>query len=244
VPQARLGLSMAMGLAMVLAPLQIVLGDVHGLNTLRHQPAKVAAMEGHWETMRGAPAILFAIPDQDAEANHGQIGIPKLGSLILTHDPMGEIKGLKSWPRDQRPNVPIVFFAFRIMVVIGFAMVAIAATSLLLRWRGRLYDSDWFLRILIGAAPLGFFAILAGWTTTEAGRQPWVVYGLVRTADAVTPNLSGGAAAFSLVVFLLAYAIIFGAGLYYMGRLVVIGPQAVDDPHPPRRPASAARAAP
>src|SRR5262249_646527 len=153
----------------------------------------------------------------------------------------GEVRGLKSWPRDQRPNVAIVFFAFRLMVLIGFAMLGLATLSLLLRWTGRLYESDWFLRILVAAAPLGLIAILAGWTPPEAGRQPWVVYGLVRTADAVTPNLTGGAVAFSLAMFALSYAVIFGAGLYYMARLIAIGPEGADEPLDPKHPIPVAK---
>ncbi|HXV24237.1 MAG TPA: cytochrome ubiquinol oxidase subunit I [Alphaproteobacteria bacterium] len=241
--QSRLSLSMALGLASLLAPLQILIGDLHGINTLEHQPVKVAAMEGHWETARGAPAILFALPDPTVEENHFELGVPKLGSLILTHDWEGEVRGLKSWPPEERPNVPIVFFAFRLMVLIGMAMLAIALTSLALRWRRRLYDSDWFLRLTIAATPIGFIAILAGWTVTEVGRQPWVVFGLVRTVDAISPNLTGATVAFSLAVFILAYAVIFGAGLYYMLRLIRIGPQPVEELGTPKRPLSAAEAA-
>ncbi len=243
VAQSRLTLSMALGLASILTPLQILIGDLHGINTLRHQPVKVAAMEGHWETVRGAPAILFALPDPAAQGNRYELGIPKLGSLILTHDWEGEVRGLKSWPPEERPNVPIVFFAFRLMVLIAVAMLGIVLASLVLRWRGRLYDSDWFLRLTISATPIGFVAILAGWTVTEVGRQPWIVYGLVRTADAVSPNLTGATVAFSLAVFILAYAAIFGAGLHYMLRLIRTGPQPVEEIGTPKRPLSAARAA-
>src|SRR5690606_756425 len=138
VAHARIGLSMALGLVAVLAPAQLVIGDLHGLNTLEHQPAKVAAMEGHWESMAGAPMILFALPDQEAETNRYEIGIPKLGSLILTHDPDGVVQGLKEWAPEDRPNVPIVFWSFRLMVGIGLIMIAIGLVSLILRRGGRL----------------------------------------------------------------------------------------------------------
>jgi cytochrome d ubiquinol oxidase subunit I len=244
VPQARLALSMALGLATVLAPLQLLIGDMHGLNTFKHQPVKVAAMEGHWETVRGAPAIVFAWPDKRAETNRYEVAIPHLGSLILTHEWNGEVHGLKEWPPENRPNVAIVFWAFRLMVFLGFAMLGIVMLSLVLRWKRRLYDSDWFLRLTAAATPIGFIAILSGWTVTEVGRQPWIVFGLVRTIDAVSPNLTGPTVAFSLAVFLLAYGVIFGAGLYYILRIIRTGPSPVEATGMPKRPLSAAEAAP
>ena len=228
VPYARIGFSMAQGLIMVLAPLQILLGDLHGLNTFEHQPAKVAAMEGHWETRRGAPLYLFALPDPAAETNHFEVAIPKLGSWILTHELDGVVPGLKEWPPEDRPYVPLVFFAFRLMVGIGLLMLAVAVCSGALRLRGRLYEARWFLRLSLACLPIGFVAMLAGWVTTESGRQPWVVYGLMRTADAVTPALTGGAVATSLAAFAIVYALIFPAGVYYMVRLVQRGPQPSD----------------
>jgi cytochrome d ubiquinol oxidase subunit I len=243
VAQARLALSMALGLATVLAPLQILIGDLHGLNTFEHQPLKVAAIEGHWETVRGAPAIVFAWPDQRAEVNRYQVAIPHLGSLILTHEWNGEIRGLKEWVPADRPNVPVVFWAFRVMVILGFTMLGIVLLSLYLRWNKRLYDSDWFLRLTAAATPIGFIALLSGWTVTEVGRQPWIVYGLVGTADAVSPNLTGTTVAFSLIVFICAYAVIFGAGLYYILRIIRTGPAPVEATGMPKRPLSAAEAA-
>ena len=225
VAYARIGFSMAQGLIMVLAPLQILLGDLHGLNTFEHQPAKVAAMEGHWETRRGAPLYLFALPDPEAETNHFEVGIPKLGSWILTHELDGLVPGLKEWPPEDRPYVPLVFFSFRLMVGIGLLMLAVAVCSGALRLRGRLYDARWFLRLSLACLPIGFVAMLAGWVTTESGRQPWVVYGLMRTADAVTPALTGGAVATSLAAFAIVYGLIFPAGVYYMVRLVQRGPE-------------------
>ena len=172
---ARVGFSMALGLITVLAPLQVGLGDWQGLNTFEHQPLKVAAMEGHWESRRGAPLILFAIPDEEAEENRFEVAIPKLSSYILTHEWDGLVPGLKDAPEELRPPVAVVFWAFRIMVGIGLLMIGIAAVSVFLRFRRRLYDTRWFLRLCVAATPLGFVAILDGWTTSEVGRQPWVV---------------------------------------------------------------------
>jgi cytochrome d ubiquinol oxidase subunit I len=235
VPHARIGLSMALGLIAVLAPAQLVIGDLHGLNTFEHQPAKVAAMEGHWETQAGAPLILFALPDQAAAANRYELAVPKLGSLILTHDPDGVVRGLEEWPPEDRPYVPIVFWAFRLMVGIGLIMLAIGLISLVLRRGGRLYDARWFLRACVACLPLGFIALLAGWVTTEVGRQPWVVYGLMRTADGVSPAVTAGAVGSSLLAFVIVYGLIFPAGVYYMVRLVRRGPEPFQE-GPPTRP--------
>ena len=227
-------LRQGIGLIVVLAPLQILLGDLHGLNTLEHQPVKVAAMEGHWEGERGAPAILFAIPDMEAETNHFQIGIPKLASLILTHDPDGKVPGLKEWPPEDRPWVPIVFWSFRVMIAVGFLMLAVGLVSLYLRIRGRLYDTRWFLQLCLWCTPIGYIAILAGWFTTETGRQPWVVYGLMRTVDGVSPSVTAIDLLISLAAFVVAYAIIFGAGVYYMLRLVRAGPRDPEEAPEPK----------
>jgi cytochrome d ubiquinol oxidase subunit I len=231
-PEARLMFSMTLWLVTVLAPLQILLGDLHGLNTLEHQPAKIAAMEGHWEPQTGAPFIVFALPDMVAERNHLEIGIPKASSLILTHELNGAVPGLKQWPPEDRPYVPIVFWAFRLMLVIGFFMAFIALASLVLRWQGRLFTTPWFHTLCQWSLPIGFIAILAGWTTTEVGRQPWVIQGLVRTADAVSPALTGGAVLTSLIVYVIVYVIIFGSGVYYISRLVGKGPDVAETPEP------------
>jgi cytochrome d ubiquinol oxidase subunit I len=243
---AKLGLSMALALITVLAPLQIFLGDEHGLNTLEHQPAKIAAMEGNWEGGPRAPLILFGIPDVEMETNHWEIGIPALSSLILTHDFNGSVPGLKQFPADERPDPRIIFWTFRLMVAIGFLMLTVAVVHLVLRFRGRLYSSDWFFRVLVGCMPIGFIAILSGWFTTEIGRQPWVVQGHLRTGDAVTPSLTTEAALISLLSFVVAYTIIYGAGTYYLIRLLRIGPTHVHDAKQPpeaqrpKRPLSAA----
>jgi cytochrome d ubiquinol oxidase subunit I len=216
---AALMLSMAMWMATLVAPLQIIAGDLHGLNTLAHQPAKVAALEGHWETKRGAPLILFAWPDQDEERNRYEVGIPKLGSFILTHDLDGEIRGLKSWPRDERPPSAIVFWSFRIMVGIGFAMALTGLLSLVLRIRGKMTTTPWFLRLAVVMGPTGFIAVLAGWVTTEVGRQPWLVYGLMRVSEGRSP-IDAPAVAGSLLSFVVVYFIVFGAGIYYLLRVM------------------------
>ena len=170
------------------------------------------------------PFVVFAIPDQDAAANHYAIEIPLAGSLILTHDPNGTVRGLKEWPPDQRPPVAITFFAFRIMLAIVFAMLAIVVASWWLRARGRLFETRWFLRCCEIAGPFGFVAVLAGWVTTEVGRQPWTVYGLMRTADSVSPSLTGGDVLISLIGYVVVYLLIFPFGVALMARLVRRGP--------------------
>ncbi len=238
---ARLGMSMGLGLIIVMTPLQVLIGDLHGLNTLEHQPAKVAAMEGHWDTRRGQPAILFAIPDEVNERNRFEIGIPKLGSLILTHDWNGEVRGLREWEPADRPPVGPVFWAFRIMVLIGLLMLAAGIAGLYLRIKGRLYDTPWFLKFCVAMTPSGFIAILAGWFTTEIGRQPWIVHENLRTVDAISPSVSGGHALISLIIFILAYSVVFGAGTYYILRLIRRGPEHPTAGHPlqgARRPLS------
>lgn len=221
--EARVMMSMTLWLLTVLVPLQVFLGDAHGLNTLKYQPAKVAAIEAHWEPETRAPLILFAIPDQEGERNRAEIAVPGLGSLILTHSIEGLEPGLKQFPKDQRAPVAIPFFAFRIMVGLGLLMAALVVTALFLRPGGRLYRTGWFLRAceLMGAS--GFLAVLAGWTTTEVGRQPWTVYGLMRTADSVSPSLTPGDVALSLAGYMLVYLVIYPAGLILMARIVTRG---------------------
>jgi cytochrome d ubiquinol oxidase subunit I len=223
VPHGRIMLGMGLSMLVWLAPLQVVLGDLHGLNSLHYQPAKVAALEAHWETGREVPLILFALPDPKAETNHYELALPKLGSLILTHEWNGEVRGLKSFPPEDRPDPIIPFFSFRIMVGIGLIMIAVGFIGAVLWLTGRLYTSRWFLRTLVWVSPLGFLAVLAGWFTAEVGRQPWTVYGLLRTADAVSP-VPGGSVLTSIILFVLVYGVVFGAGLYYIAKLVNRGP--------------------
>ncbi len=225
VPEARIMLSMTLWLLTVLVPLQFVLGDAHGLNTLEYQPAKLAAIEAIWETHGRVPLNLFAIPDEKAATNRYELAIPDLGSLVLTHDPNGVVHGLKDWPADQRPSpVAIPFFGFRIMVGIAVLMLAMVVASLWLRWRSELFDANWFLRCCTLASPLGFIAVTAGWATTEVGRQPWTVYGLLRTADSVSPSLTGLDVSISLIGYCLVYLVMFSAGFALMVRLVQLGP--------------------
>lgn len=229
---AGTGLSIALWILLALVPAQIAIGDMHGLNTLKYQPVKVAAMEGDWETRRGQPLVLFAWPNETAERNEYEVAIPKLGSLILTHDWEGEVAGLKSVPPQERPPVPAVFFAFRAMVGIGLILLAIVFTGAFLRWRGRLYDTRWFSMVCAFSSPLPFLAVLAGWTVTETGRQPYVVYGLLRTADAVSP-VAPGAVWGSLALFVVVYAVLLIAFFLYATRLVLRGPEVGEPEHDP-----------
>jgi cytochrome d ubiquinol oxidase subunit I len=226
--EARTMMSMALWLLTILVPLQILLGDAHGLNTREHQPAKLAAIEAHWETGRRVPLVLFAIPDDKTATNRFSISVPLLGSLVLTHDIDGEVKGLKDWPVDQRPPVAIPFFAFRIMVGIGLVMLGLVAISGWLRWQGRLYETPWLLAALQYAMPLGFIAVIAGWTTTEVGRQPWTVYGLLRTADSVSPSLTAPDVTLSLASYVIVYLIMYPVGFLLMRKLVRNGPIAAE----------------
>jgi cytochrome d ubiquinol oxidase subunit I len=227
-------LSMAMWMILLVAPVQAVIGDFHGINTLEHQPAKIAAMEGHWEREgdHGMPLLLFGIPDMAAEKTRFAVGVPRLGSLILTHTWGGQIKGLKEFPRENRPNSLILFWTFRLMVGLGVAMIALGAWSLLLRRGGRLYRSRTFHRVATLMGPAGLLALLAGWFTTEIGRQPWVVYGLMRTSDAVSRH-SAGSLALTLGLFIVAYLFVFGVGIAYVLRLVRLGPSHFDAVRPP-----------
>ncbi|MDJ0828790.1 MAG: cytochrome ubiquinol oxidase subunit I [Desulfobacterales bacterium] len=227
ISHARVMLGMAMIMAIFVAPLQLLYGDLHGLNTLEHQPAKVAAMEGLWETQRGAPLILFGWPDQEAETTKYAIKIPKLSSFILTHSFDGEVKGLKEWPKDERPPVAVVFWSFRIMVGIGLLMIATGVIALILHFKKRLFDTSWFQYWCMALTPSGFIAVLAGWFVTEVGRQPWIVYGLLRTADATSPVL-GTSIAISLTAFVIVYAFVFGAGIYYILKLIGKGPESLE----------------
>lgn len=225
----RTMLSMAMWMVLIVAPIQAVVGDMHGLNTLKHQPAKIAALEGHWENEgdKPLPLLLFGIPSMKDEETRFAIGIPRVGSWILTHTWGGQIKGLKEFPRDQRPNSLILFWSFRVMVGLGLLMIALGAWGVWLRFRKRLFDSRGFLRMAMWMGPAGLVAVLAGWITTEVGRQPWIVYGVLRTADGAS-KIDAGPVALSLALFVVSYFFVFGVGIAYVLRLVRKGPQAFD----------------
>ncbi|QEA39771.1 cytochrome ubiquinol oxidase subunit I [Pistricoccus aurantiacus] len=216
----RKALSMSLWLLLVLTPAQAVLGDFHGLNTLEHQPTKVAAMEGNWETQSGAPLLLFALPDRDIQGNHFEIAIPKMASLILTHSFDGEVPGLKEVPRDEQPPVWITFWSFRIMVALGFLMIAVAFYGLWLRRDERLYRHRVYLQTLRLMSITPFIAALAGWFVTETGRAPWLVYGVMTHAEGLTPSLTGGMALFTLIGYMAVYAVVFYAGVFYLTRVV------------------------
>lgn len=219
IPHARIMVGMALIMAVFVAPLQLFVGDLHGLNTLEHQPAKVAAMEGIWETEKGADLRLFALPDQEAETNHYEIVIPDLASYILTHHWDGEIKGLKEWAPEDRPPVAIVFWSFRVMVGLGMAMILTGIMAVILFFRKKLFDCRLFQLWCIAMTPSGFIALLAGWFVTEVGRQPYVAYGVIRTSEAVSPVL-GEHVALSLLAFIVVYTVLFGAASYYILKLI------------------------
>jgi cytochrome d ubiquinol oxidase subunit I len=225
-PHARTMFSMAMWMAAIVTPLQIFAGDMHGLNTLEHQPAKVMAMEGHYQSHpEGAPLILFGIPDSEARTVRYAIEIPKASSLILKHDLNAPMAGLDTIPDDKEPPVGTVFWSFRVMVGIGFAMLGIGLWSLFGRVRGRLFDMPLLHRAAVVMGPSGFAAVLAGWITTEVGRQPYVIYGVLRTADAASP-LDAPAVAASLLAFVIVYFTVFGIGVWYILKLMGKPPHA------------------
>jgi cytochrome d ubiquinol oxidase subunit I len=220
----RVMFSMAMWMATLVAPIQILAGDQHGLNTLEHQPVKIMAMEGHFDSHpNGAPLILFGLPDEAAAKVKYAIEIPKMGSLILKHSPDAPLAGLDTVPRENWPPVPITFWAFRIMVGMGFLMLALGLFSLWTRWRGTLYQTRLLHIFAMAMGPAGFIAVVAGWVTTETGRQPFTVYGLLRTVDSASP-LAAPAVGSSLLAFVIVYFIVYAAGLTYLFRLMAAPP--------------------
>jgi cytochrome d ubiquinol oxidase subunit I len=233
-------------MVLVVAPVQIAVGDAHGINTREHQPAKIAAVEGHWENRPGAsvPLILFGWPDMAAETTRYALELPHLGSLILTHSWNGQIAGLKDFAPEDRPDSTIVFWTFRVMVGLGFLMLLLGLWGAWARWRNALFESRTFLRFALVMGPTGLIAILAGWITTEVGRQPWVVYGVMRTRDAVS-NHSALEMSVTLILFVVLYTGVFGTGIRYLLQLIARGPEPLDghEPSPetgrPARPLSA-----
>ncbi len=245
VEEAKTMLRMGIGMVAILAPLQLFIGDMHGLNTAEHQPAKVAAMEAHWDGSKPADLVLFAWPDETAETNRLEVSIPNAGSLIIRHDSQGLFPGLKEFAPQDRPPVKPVFFAFRIMVGLGLLMITAGLVGAVLWWRGVLFKTRWFLAPLSVSWPAGFFAILAGWWVTETGRQPWLATGILRTADAASP-VSANAVLTTLILFIVVYLAVFSMGIYYINRLIEKGPTGASvtpSEGLPSRPLSAAEAA-
>ncbi|MFJ4192749.1 cytochrome ubiquinol oxidase subunit I [Pseudomonas sp. NPDC089534] len=246
--QVRKMFSMALWMALIVAPIQAVVGDAHGLNTLEHQPAKIAAIEGHWENhgSEPTPLVLFGIPDMQAEKTKYALEIPYLGSLILTHSLDKQIPALKSFPKEDRPNSTVIFWSFRVMAGLGMLMILVGVLGFALRRKGAVYRHRGFQRLVLLMGPSGLVALLAGWITTEVGRQPWVVYGLLRTHDAASHH-SVAQMSTSLALFVVIYFSVFTVGIGYMMKLVAKGPQPHHDHDPeddsqqaPRRPLSAA----
>jgi len=225
-PTVRTMLAMGVGMLLVAAPIQAFVGDLHGLNTAKHQPAKLAAIEGHWENRpgEGVPLILFGLPDMEAEQTRYAIEVPNLGSVLLTHSWEGQFPGLKEFPPADRPNSLVVFWSFRLMVGLGVLAILLAAWGAWLFRGGRIFGSRVWLRFALAMGPAGLLAILAGWITTEVGRQPWVVYGVMRTADAVSP-LPAGQVGFTLAMFVVVYTLVFGAGTVYLLLIIAKGPE-------------------
>lgn len=240
---ARIMFSMAMWMAVLVTPVQIVAGDMHGLNTLEYQPMKIAALEGHYETRAGAPLYLFGMPDNQAAETRYAIAVPKLGSLILAHDANATIKGLKEWPHADWPNAPLIFWSFRIMVGLGLLMLGLGLWSLWARWQGGIAEAALLQRAAVLMGPSGFLAVIAGWITTESGRQPYTVYGLLRTADSLSP-IAAPAVGSSLAAFVVVYLAVFGAGVFYVLRAMHKPPGTGSDDLDPLQPRRAAGVTP
>ena len=240
--QAKTMMRMGLGMVILLTPIQILVGDMHGINTAEHQPAKIAAIEAHWDGSHPAGLVLFAWPDSATETNRAEIAIPKLGSLIIKHDPNALFRGLKDFAARDRPPVLPLFVMFRVMVGLGVLMLLVGACGAVLWWRGKLFETRWFLQPVRFVWPLGFLAILAGWMVTEIGRQPWLAYGILRTADASSP-ISVATVAVSLVLFVLVYCVVFSMGIMYIGDMIRKGPDTTLATAPqagvPNRPLSA-----
>jgi len=229
VEESRTMLRMAIALTAVLAPLQLIIGDQHGLNTLAHQPTKIAAIEAHWDGSQPGAFEIFAWPDESTESNLYSIAIPHASSLILTHRWNGLFPGLKDVPPQDRPPLANVFFGFRIMLGLGMYMIAAALFGAWLLWRGRLFETRWYLAIVSRTWWVGFVAVIAGWVVTECGRQPWIVEGVLRTSDASSP-VPGGSVATTLVLFVLIYLTVFSFGIYFINRLIAQGPRDIELP--------------
>lgn len=244
--ESRISLVMAVGLIAVLAPLQLFVGHWSGEVTHKYQPSKTAALEGYWESRADQPLHLFGIPDREAQKNHFQVSIPGVGNMIQNVPRDEVITGLDSYAREDQPPVAIPFFSFRIMVGLGLLMIGLGLWGAFLIWRRRIFDSPWFLRFALAMGPSGFIAVLAGWMVTEVGRQPWVVYGVLRTRDAVSPVIASQVAT-SLLVYISVYAVVFTAGALFILRLMAEGPVVAKiepEPRGQRSPGSAMGKAP
>jgi cytochrome d ubiquinol oxidase subunit I len=217
----------AVAFAAIAVPLQIVAGDLHGLNVGEHQPVKLAAIEAHWHDAApgtGTPLVLFAVPDANAERNDYEIAVPRLGGQILTQEWDGTIQPLTAVPASERPPVAPVFAAFRVLGGLGIQLLLLAVAAPSRGRRGGLLRTRWLLDGWRWMGPAGFIALLSGWYVVEIGRQPYVIYGLLRTSDAVSPNIAAAAVLSSLIIYACAYAVIFGAGIWYLRKLLLIGP--------------------
>lgn len=223
VEHAKVMLGMATMMAAILGPIQAFIGDAHALNTLQYQPAKIAAIESIWHTGKAVPWTIVGFPDEELAETKYAVDIPYGSSLILTHSLDGEVKGLNEWPREDWPHVAIVFWSFRVMVGLGVLMICLGFLSAFQYFRGKLFTSDFVHKLWVCMMPSGFCALLAGWFVTEVGRQPYVVYGILRTVDAATPALLGGQIAWSLMLFVITYSLVFGAGMYYIVKICSAG---------------------
>ncbi len=244
--ESGIALRMAVGMALVVAPLQLVVGDAAGKLVAEVQPAKLAAIEGFWETKGHQAFNMIAWPDRGTQSNDFALSIPELGSLITHGRADAVVQGLKAFARADQPPSAVVFWAFRIMVGLGVLMILQGIWGAILWLTGRLETTRPYLMLSTAMGPAGFVAVVAGWTTAEVGRQPYVVYGQLRTADAVSP-VGAGPISVSLLTFLVVYAIVFCVGVLYILRLVAAGPAAVAEAAPPpepRMPGSAMGAAP
>lgn len=209
--------------AAIISPIQVFIGDTVGLNVIKYQPIKTAAIEALWETQKGAPLVLFALPNMAQEQNEFSLELPKLASLINTHSVDGKMQGLKSVPKNERPNVPMVFWSFRIMVGLGLWFITLSWLGIFYYFKNKLFSSKKILWLFVYSGPLGFIATIAGWYVAEIGRQPYVVYGLLKTADTVSA-VTAEQVILSIGLFLLAYLISFSAYIYYVKRLINTGP--------------------
>ncbi|MEZ5955629.1 MAG: cytochrome ubiquinol oxidase subunit I [Hyphomonadaceae bacterium] len=241
--ESRVALRMAVLMMALVTPVQIMAGHESGIVAGEHQPAKVAALEGWWETRTQQPSVLVGWPDEEAETNHFEIAIPGFGSTVNNAGPDVVLPGLDQFAEEERPPVWLTFWAFRVMVGMGLAMLVLGLWGAVAWALKRLDGATWYHRALVLAGPSGFIAVLTGWITAEVGRQPYVVYGVLRTADAVSPVPTGSVAT-SLLFFIVVYGIVFTAGALYILRLMAKGPEGEETPpqshQPPGTPLGAA----